>query len=578
MFDLIGSLIAGKYRVTQRLGGGGVADVYEAVHEGIGQRFAIKVLKPEFSAFPDLAERFLVEARAAAAVRHPGVITIVDVGRLDQGAPYLVMELLHGESLADLIERKGRLPQEEAVALCLQLLDALQAAHEKGVIHRDLKPENVFLARGPGGVPWAKLIDFGIARLAQTGPAALRLTTQGMVMGTPLYMAPEQARGLPNIDGRADLYAVGVILFEMLTGKVPFTGNTPEEVLVRVLSEPFPSARALDESIPPALDDVIRRATARRREERFASAAEFAEALRPLQPELVAVQMVADDESGLDEKGTAAREPSKLAQVSEQGPPSEMPPGASMALLAGGGTQAPLRLAPSYSPQPSPAPPTRRPSMGAGPTSSANIVVVRRWAVFLAMTLGVAAVAATSAIALFVLGGVLRTGPDTGADSAGGMRGETVPPVVDRPAGSEESRVGAQGGAIASSGQPQAVGSSATSSEVLEAAAASPVASLEPSQVPARATVRLEGLPPGARATLDGRPVEAVFTVEVSDATHTLRVTQPGRRPFVRQLRITQDLVVPVQLERFRPSASRRQQGDQAAQTPRPLANPFGGE
>ncbi|NMC70255.1 MAG: serine/threonine protein kinase, partial [Myxococcales bacterium] len=326
MFDPVGRLIAGKYRVTQRLGGGGVADVYEAVHEEIGQRFAIKILKPEFAAFPEVAERFLVEARAAAAVRHPGVVKIFDFGRLDEGMPYLVMELLDGESLADLLERKRRLPQEQAIALCLHVLDALEAAHRAGVVHRDLKPENVVLVRGPGGEPWAKLIDFGIALLGRIGPAAIRQTVQGTVMGTPFYMAPEQARGALDIDGRADLYALGVMLFEMLVGKLPFTGRTPAEVLTRVLTEPFPSARAADDSIPAALDDVILRATARKREQRFASAAEFAEALRPLRPEMVAVEFVADDEAGRDAEGTAVRRLAELARRSESGRASGMTP------------------------------------------------------------------------------------------------------------------------------------------------------------------------------------------------------------------------------------------------------------
>jgi serine/threonine protein kinase len=185
MSDLAGSLVGGKYRVVQRLGTGGLAEVYEAVHEEIGQRFALKVLKREFGAYPEAADRFLTEARAASAVRHPGVVQVFDYGKLESGEPYLIMELMEGETLSDLLQRRRKLPQEQAVGLMIQMLDALEAAHRAGVVHRDLKPENVVLVHGSDGEPWAKLIDFGIARLAQEGAAAMRHTMQGAVLGTP---------------------------------------------------------------------------------------------------------------------------------------------------------------------------------------------------------------------------------------------------------------------------------------------------------------------------------------------------------------------------------------------------------
>jgi serine/threonine-protein kinase len=575
MFEPIGRLIAGKYRVTQRLGGGGVADVYEAVHEEIGQRFAIKILKPEFAALPEVAERFLVEARAAGAVRHPAAVKIFDLGRLEEGVPYLVMELLDGESVAELLECKWRLPQDQAVALCLHVLDALEAAHQAGVVHRDLKPENVVLVRGPGGEPWAKLIDFGIARLALQEHAALRQTIQGTVMGTPYYMAPEQARGSIDIDGRADIYAVGVMLFELVTGKLPFTGRSATEVLTRALSEPFPSARSLDESITPELELVIRRATERRRERRFASAAEFAEALRPLRPELVAVQLLADETPDKARQGTASRPLAELAQRSEEwraagatparlSAPPRLPGRASRTPVPGRGT-------PASQPRLSLTPPPIRPAK----TSVApppNAVVLSRWVVFLGATLGVAAVAAGAAALLVVLADRSRGSTDAGADYAVGAGGGSAPDL-DALADRTQSL---QTRPLPEPSLPAVVPAAVPLPVAAPAPAVAPATTAPPTAAPT-VVVRLAGLPADARATLDGRPVEAEFTLEVSQATHELRVTLRSHRPFVHQFRAATDTTIDVRLEPLRrPAASPPPATGGPSPTPRPLANPFG--
>ena len=574
MFDPVGRLIADKYRITQRLGGGGVADVYEAVHEEIGQRFAIKILKPEFAALPEVAERFLVEARAASAVRHPAAVKVFDLGRLDEGLPYLVMELLDGESVADLLERRRRLPQEQAIALCLHVLDALEAAHRAGVVHRDLKPENVLLVRGPAGEPWPKLIDFGIARLGRFGPAALRQTIQGTVMGTPYYMAPEQARGALDIDGRADLYALGVMLFELVTGKLPFTGDNPAQVLTRVLSQPFPSARALEASVTPALDDAIRRATQRRRDQRFQSAAEFAEALRPLRPELVAVELVTDDEPDADAEDTAVRRLAEPVRRSgEWRPAGGTPPGPSVP------PRAPGRASRAPRPPRSTPPAVRRLSLTPPPIRPAktsvapprDAVVVSRWAMLLGATLAVVAVAAGAAALLVVLADRSRTATDAGSDYVAGL-GVDPGPSLDVVANRGSASVPATAPAVAS---PPAV-SPATPAP--PAPPPAPIVMPELPAAPAPAVVRLAGLPSGARATLDGRPVEAEFTVEVSDATHILRVVLRGHRPFVREFRATGDATIDVRLEPLpRTRAGGRSGDDDRAPAPRPLANPFGG-
>jgi len=600
MSDLVGRLIAGKYRVTRRLGGGGVADVFEAVHEEIGQRFAIKVLKREFAAYAEVADRFLTEARAASAVRHPGVVQIFDLGRLEEGEPYLVMELLEGENLAELLHRQGKLPQEQAVGLCLHVLDALDAAHRAGVIHRDLKTENVVLVRGPGGEPWAKLIDFGIARLAQEGPAALRRTAQGTVMGTPYYMSPEQARSVPTIDGRADLYAAGVMLYEMVTGQVPFDGVSPSEILTRALTEPFPSVRTLEPSAGQALDDVIQRATQRKREQRFQSAAEFVEALRPLRPELVAVQVLPEgDEADLESTGLrrlqelAARTPSwrpagltppRLSMPGRLSTPP-LPPGRA------GRSPSPPDGTPAVMHRRSLTPPPTRPSLPSMELPR-NTLIVSRWAVFIGATIGVAAVAAGLGALLVVLSD-RGSGPSDAALAAGDyvtaarpVASPDLTPIAER---SSAAVVPALTGAHDLAAASAAVGApparSAPPAEPQAVAPQAPVAApAEPPAPPAAATIRLTGLPAGARATLDGAPVGAEFSLEVSHESHTLRVVARGRRPFVHAFQATGDTTIRVVLERA-DGAIRRPTGQapaatpgggEPAGTPRPLANPFG--
>jgi serine/threonine protein kinase len=566
MSDLVGRLIGGKYRVVQRLGSGGVAEVYEAVHAEIGQRFALKVLKREFAAYPEVAERFLVEARAASAVRHPGVVQIFDYGKLEDGEPYLMMELLEGESLADLMQRRKKLPHDQAVGLMVHVLDALDAAHRAGVIHRDLKPENVVLVRGPGGEPWAKLIDFGIARLAHEGAVALRRTAQGTVMGTPYYMSPEQARGASSIDGRADVYAAGVMLYEMLTGQLPYQGESASAILAKALSEPFPSARSLEPALPAALDELILKATARRRELRFHSAQEFAQALRPLKPELVAVQFLSPEEEA-DLETTGIRRLQELsARLPELHSRSLTPPSPPRGTVRRSLTPPPIRRS---------QPPVE---------TARNTIVISRWTVFLGATLGVAAVAAAVGTLLVVLSD--RTpGPSDaalgGADYAVAVPGRplAVPNlgmIADR-----ASRPAAAAALVAPVPPPVA----APAPAIVAPPPVAPTPAAAPA--PATATVRLVGLPAGAQVTLDGLPVGPEFPLEVSDAPHTLRVVARGRKPFVHEFRVAGDLEVRVVLERAggstravaRPTVTppAAPVAEPGAANPRPLANPFGG-
>src|ERR1022692_1256212 len=215
----IGSVVGGKYRLVRLLGDGGMGSVYEALHIGLGSRVAVKVLHPELARRTGLVERFLQEARVAAQIRSPHVVHVTDVDRTPDGDAYIVMDLLEGEPLSSVMDRERKLPPPLACDYAMQILEALEAAHALGVIHRDLKPENVFVTFA-SGKPLLKLIDFGIAKARRTEEQK-NLTVAGVVMGTAEYMAPEQARSADKVDARADVYAVGVLLYEMIAGARP---------------------------------------------------------------------------------------------------------------------------------------------------------------------------------------------------------------------------------------------------------------------------------------------------------------------------------------------------------------------
>jgi eukaryotic-like serine/threonine-protein kinase len=281
--ELIGTLVAGRYRVVSRLGQGGMGNVYLAVHEAIEKKIALKVLRLEFSIKPELVTRFQQEAISASRVKHPGVLDVFDFGRLDNGCFFIAMELLQGRDLADELERRHVLDPESAVRIALQVCRALAAAHSQGVVHRDLKPENVYLQDTSDGEVTVKIVDFGIAQLRNNAELAAqqterrRLTRTGMIFGTPEYMSPEQALG-KDVDARADVYAAGIILFEMLTGAVPFTGDSFFGVLNAHLSQPLPAMPSLYPalSISRELEAAISRALAKNPDERYRSMRELA--------------------------------------------------------------------------------------------------------------------------------------------------------------------------------------------------------------------------------------------------------------------------------------------------------------
>ena len=269
------SKLAGRYEVLEHIGQGAMADVFRAYDPSINRPLAIKVLKGELRQHPHYAPRFLREAKAAGVLSHPNIVTIFDVGELD-GYPYIVMELLEGEPL-DLVLQRGALPAETVMAIGLQLADALDYAHAQGVVHRDIKPSNIIL--GPDGRT-IKIVDFGIASVADAGDLDLVERTQaGQVVGTPRYMSPEQALGR-ELDGRSDLFSVGVILYELLTGKKAFPGASAATLALQITQKDPEPLSAVAPDAPKGLQFIIEKLLAKRPEKRFADGAQLGEALR----------------------------------------------------------------------------------------------------------------------------------------------------------------------------------------------------------------------------------------------------------------------------------------------------------
>ncbi|MEZ4407112.1 MAG: serine/threonine-protein kinase [Polyangiales bacterium] len=270
-----------RYEVKKLLGGGGMGAVYRARHTMLGQDVALKLLHPELASRGDVLERFLREARAAAAAGSDRIIRMVDCSVTREGVAFIAMELLEGESLQDLLDREHVVAPYRAVDITRQVLEGLAAAHAAGVVHRDMKPGNVFLRPGPDGSDRVTILDFGISKMSD-GPGLTSLTRTGMVIGTPVYMAPEQILSAKDIDHRADLYATAVMLYEMLSGRLPYETDGPAEVLVlAVTAEPTP-LRVYAPELPAELISIVEKGMTREPAQRFASAQDFAAALSHL--------------------------------------------------------------------------------------------------------------------------------------------------------------------------------------------------------------------------------------------------------------------------------------------------------
>jgi eukaryotic-like serine/threonine-protein kinase len=277
-----GDLLAGKYRVEKVLGYGGMGVVVSAFRGDLEQRVAVKFLSPAAAERPDAAERFRREARAAAKIRSEHVARVLDVGTLDNGLPYMVMEFLEGNDIADELRRYQRLEITQAVEFMLQAIEALAEAHAAGVVHRDLKPSNLFLARRADGSRRVKVLDFGISKAMNgTSIEELSLTKTAALVGSPLYMAPEQMRSAKDVDTRADIWSLGAMLYEMLTGQPPYTGESIPQLCAALLhDDPIPP-RTLRPDIPEGLEQAVLRCLMKDRSQRFPTVFELGRALLP---------------------------------------------------------------------------------------------------------------------------------------------------------------------------------------------------------------------------------------------------------------------------------------------------------
>jgi len=286
--DLIGKELLGQFRIIERIGRGGMGEVYKAEQPAMDRLVAIKILHSKLASRPDLVSRFRREARAMSRLSHPNTARVFLYGHLEESQQlYIVMEYLDGVDLARYVRRHGPMELHRALKVMIQVMGALEEAHSVAIVHRDLKPENILLAK-QGGIPdFPKVLDFGLAKVHETKPrpGSMILTQEGMVFGTPEFMSPEQAQG-EILDSRSDIYSASLIFYELVTGKLPFPRGKPMEYISHhIYTKPTPITERVPElELPPALDPIVNQALEKDRETRYQSAREFAEALKTVIP------------------------------------------------------------------------------------------------------------------------------------------------------------------------------------------------------------------------------------------------------------------------------------------------------
>jgi tRNA A-37 threonylcarbamoyl transferase component Bud32 len=308
----LGELLGGKYRIQRFIADGGMGAVFEAHHTLIKRRFAVKFLHSDLADDPEILARFRREAEATGALQSEHIAAIVDFGAGNDGTPYIVMEYLVGESLAALLERAGPLPVARAADICAQACNGVEAAHAAGIIHRDLKPHNLFICRRTDGTDLVKVLDFGVAKLLAPTSGSVSVTSTGTVLGTPLYMSPEQARGDKQIDRRTDIYGLGAILYEMVSGRPPHPGDSPHAVLFHVFTQAAVPLDSAQPGVTAALRDLVDSALSFDPDARPASAQTLGRALAPF-----ASRQAWPESTSAEEPARASRDAATLVAVDE---------------------------------------------------------------------------------------------------------------------------------------------------------------------------------------------------------------------------------------------------------------------
>ena len=321
---LIGQVLAGKYRIDDKIDEGGMGCVYRATHVLMEKVVAVKVLHPALAADDKIVARFTREAKAASRISHPHAISVTDFGESENGIVYLVMEYLRGRTLKDIVRSGGPMTLERTVEIVRQVAGALEVAHNEGVVHRDLKSDNIMLAEATGG-DWAKVLDFGIAKIQQTERSVHEtdpgLTAPNLIIGTPQYMSPEQCSQASGIDARSDIYSFGVIIYEMLAGHVPFSGDSPTAIMMKHIQEPPPSILDERQDLPESVGPVIERALAKNPDERFQKVSDLSAALAEAAaetPSLSAAAVAAALDTDRIGSPTSPNEPARTTVVSAE--------------------------------------------------------------------------------------------------------------------------------------------------------------------------------------------------------------------------------------------------------------------
>ena len=522
---MIGETI-GSYKLLARLGVGGMGEVYLAEHKYIARRAAIKFLLPELSRSKEVVVRFFNEARAASLIQHPGIVEVLDCEVHTDGRAFIVMELLRGDSLRSYIERKGKLDSDMAgaLAICRQMVSALAAAHAQGIVHRDLKPDNVFLhvaAGRPPVEPIVKLLDFGIAKLQGDGEAANQTRT-GQLLGTPLYMSPEQCRGARLVDSRSDIYSLGCIMFEIFCGRPPFVAPGLGDLMIAHVTQPPPDPLEFAAGLPPAVRQLLLRCLKKEPADRptvnvLAAALEAAGA-----PDIVRLQMPVQT-AGLATPAAPVRSPveetvpAPIASMATPAARPRAPQGPLAAATPGAGASprpdsGPYRVTP---------PPT---TLGGVATEVVTRLAARRRRKLIGLgTLALAGVAAIAVVAL------RRSAPD--ALVPGAARVDTAPAPAAAPA---------------------------------PPAPTAPVSASPPATV----AITLTGVPAEAIIRLDGRPVSAPLVVPRDRETHLITVDVAGHERWEQSVDGTSDRTFAVQLKskppEGRPKAKTKQRSERS--------------